>query len=403
MPEPVANNAVCEGITVNGERFVYSFAGIDSSKSSSGIHLKSWRYSLTNNQWESIADLPDTLGKVAAGASFVKGVAYIIGGYHVFSNGNEVSSRRTHRYDCSSNSFLADGADIPVAIDDHVQAVWKDSLIYVVTGWRNTTNVINVQIYNPSTDSWMAGTSLPNNNTYKSFGASGVIDGNRIYYFGGASLGLNFPIQPFLRIGEIDPTNPQNITWSDSTFGTDTALYRAAAIMLNHPTWIGGSRTTYNYDGIAYNGSGGVSPAAAIQQWNGENMTISNCDELNMDLRGAANFPFSGEVFLAGGMEESQQVSDRLVKLRYNALGLEEFSGESLIKVYPNPGSGRITIETGEPIQALTVINGLGQVVFKASDLPYTYQWAAPDSMRGFFTLIVETKNGSRTERVIVQ
>ena len=43
---------------------------------------------------------------------------------------------------------MPDGADIPKAIDDQVQAVWQDSLIYVITGWSNTTNVVDVQASN---------------------------------------------------------------------------------------------------------------------------------------------------------------------------------------------------------------------------------------------------------------
>jgi len=43
MPEKVSNNAVCEGFIGNNP-YVYSFAGIDSTKNWAGIHLKAWRY-----------------------------------------------------------------------------------------------------------------------------------------------------------------------------------------------------------------------------------------------------------------------------------------------------------------------------------------------------------------------
>jgi len=39
LPEPVSNNAVCEGF-VDGVPYVYSFAGIDNSKAFDGIHLQ---------------------------------------------------------------------------------------------------------------------------------------------------------------------------------------------------------------------------------------------------------------------------------------------------------------------------------------------------------------------------
>ena len=154
MPERVSNNAVVAAKS-GGASFVYSFTGIDSTKKWSGIHLKSWRFNTMSEVWQQIPPVPDPAGgKIAASASVVKNKIYLIGGYHVAANGDETSSKKTHRFDPETNDWLPDGADIPVAIDDHVQAVWRDSLIFVVTGWSNTANVPNVQIYNPSTDAW---------------------------------------------------------------------------------------------------------------------------------------------------------------------------------------------------------------------------------------------------------
>ncbi len=153
LPEPITNNAVVEGYA-NGVPYVYTFGGIDSTKLYSGIHLRAYRYNTQTDVWDTLPPLPDTLGKIAAGASRVKDKLYILGGYHVFANGGEASSDKVHIFDPASNRYLADGAPIPVPIDDQVQAVWRDSLIYVVTGWSDTRNVTDVQVYNPATDSW---------------------------------------------------------------------------------------------------------------------------------------------------------------------------------------------------------------------------------------------------------
>jgi hypothetical protein len=48
LPEPVSNNAVCEAI-VNDTLYLYSFAGIDSTLHSSGIHLRAYRINKHNN------------------------------------------------------------------------------------------------------------------------------------------------------------------------------------------------------------------------------------------------------------------------------------------------------------------------------------------------------------------
>ena len=95
MPAATSNNAVCEGF-VNGVPHVYSFSGIDTSRHSPGIHLHSYAYNTETDTWQTLPDLPDTLGKVAAGASLVGDVIYIIGGYHVAPNGNEYTRPECH-------------------------------------------------------------------------------------------------------------------------------------------------------------------------------------------------------------------------------------------------------------------------------------------------------------------
>jgi hypothetical protein len=54
MPFRTANNAVCEAI-VNGEEFVYSFGGIDTTKVFTGIHQRSFKYEVATDTWTEIA------------------------------------------------------------------------------------------------------------------------------------------------------------------------------------------------------------------------------------------------------------------------------------------------------------------------------------------------------------
>lgn len=272
---------------------------MDNTKIWSGIHKRCYRYAISANTWEAIADLDDTQGKIASAASVVKDTVYIMGGYYVASNGNETSSNKVHRYNVNTNTYLSNGTNIPVAIDDHVQAVWRDSLIYVITGWSNTANVPNVQIYNPSFNSWQVGTPVPNNNFYKAFGASGIIIGDTIWYQGGASMGTNFPATSYLRKGVIDPLNPTSITWSYSDLGANCVSYRTACVLSGYyqnPFWVGGSKKSYNYNGIAYDGSGGVIPRDSIISFEG-NLSVYFLGEqisgnITMDLRGASNLDY---------------------------------------------------------------------------------------------------------------
>ena len=87
MPEPVANNAVTSAYC--GDTLcVYSFCGIDSTKTPQGIHLKAWRFNTVTELWSQLPDVPDDTGngKIAAGASTVGNKIYVIGGYYVEDN-----------------------------------------------------------------------------------------------------------------------------------------------------------------------------------------------------------------------------------------------------------------------------------------------------------------------------
>jgi N-acetylneuraminic acid mutarotase len=316
LPEPITNNAVSEGF-IKGKAYVYTFGGLDSTKRYSGIHRRSYRLDIANNTWQQIADVPDTLGKIAGAASRIKNTIYILGGYHVFANGTEKSSNKVHRYDIVNKIFLKDGTPIPIPIDDHVQGVWRDSLLYVITGWSNKANVPNVQIYNPQTNHWAVGTPVPNNHMYKSFGASGTIVDDTIFYLGGAAMGKFYPIQHILRKGVINKNNPTEIQWSHQVLDTSFVGYRMASTRVNNtPHWLGGSTVTYNYNAIAYNGSGGVTPSNrdVYLSKNEANITILN--SLPMDVRGVAEVNDSVKI-LIGGIEKNQKVSNKVYRLEW--------------------------------------------------------------------------------------
>lgn len=414
MPEPISNNAVVEGF-VNDTAYVFSFSGIGAGKTFADISLKSFRYNTVSDIWDTIPNLPDTLGKIAAGASYVDSIIYIIGGYHVFQNGNEISSNKVHRYDPRTNAYLSDGANIPVAIDDHVQAVYKDSLIYVITGWSNTNNVANVQIYDPVNDNWLVGTSVPNNNTYRAFGASGTIIGNTIYYHGGASSGFNFPGQSTLRIGTIDPNNPTQITWTSQS--TSEFSYRSACtVAYGAPIWIGGSETTYNFDGIAYNGSGGVSPRTINMRYLGaidtfptlDNNSITNLNV--MDLRGVANMdvdPLSGTPtgYVAGGMSLGQQVSDKTYRFQtVIGFSIKEKDNTLPFKLYPNPSVNLINLDfESTTTKQITVINMLGEEMFNTKTSKKLKTINITGFPKGNYMVEIESEEGISTKKLIVQ
>lgn len=324
MPMATTNNAVCEAL-VNGSEYVYSFGGLDTSKVFSGIHNRSFKYSVSSNSWSELDTLPENSPVIAAAASFVKNKIYILGGYHVAQNGNETSSNRVHVFNPLTDVFETDGASIPFPIDDHVQCVYHDSLIFVVSGWSNTGNVPYVQIYNPLLNQWQAGTNTPGNSFFTAFGASGYILGDTLYYFGGAS-GASFGARKYMRKGFINPADPTDIQWSQMVDAPGNEGYRSACSGTGNTVfWIGGSSVSYNYNGIAYNGSGGVNPSARILHFN--NSVYQYSDETSepfgvMDLRGIAKLG-NNRWIVCGGMDSSQVVTKHTFLLESNSVGID--------------------------------------------------------------------------------
>lgn len=393
MPVPVTNNAVAEG-TVLGVRHVYSFAGIDTTKAHAGIHLHAYRYNTQTDLWDVLPDVPDTLGKIAVGASTVKNKIYLIGGYHVFANGNEVSSSKVHIFDPETNTFLPDGATIPKPIDDQVQAVWRDSLIFVVTGWSNTGNVRDVQIYDPENDAWQAGTPVPSTQgNYAAFGASGTIIGDTIFYYGGAKSSFNFSGTSLLRKGIIDPTNPTNIVWNAVEFGPRVAYRSASFNYENRAFWLGGSEVTYNYNGIAYSNGAPVEPAYSIVSYRVDNGNFSEWMEPNgvMDLRGIAQIDNDTWV-VAGGMEDNQQVSARTFLIDFDTTYVTINEEERIhFAVEPNPVRNVLHVSNVEWLKAV-IVSLDGRII-------ETFRRSSPtidvaDLASGTYFLRVSTKEG---------
>lgn len=315
-PKAVTNNAVCAA-TIGNQNYLYSFGGLDSTKLFTGINNCSYRYNINKNKWLRLPDLPDSLPRIAMAASRIKDTIYIIGGYHVFADKHEESSNKVHRFNIKTNKFLPDGAPIPIPIDDQVQAVWHDSLIFVVTGWSEKENVPAVQIYNPSTNTWQQGKSLPNANSFKAFGAQGIFLKDTLFYFGGAAMGKNYPVQHRLVKGVVNPKKPTEINWTKTPLNSDLSSYRLAATLVkNTPHFIGGSAVTYNYNGIAYNKTGGVKPHKTDFYYQNNKIYKNFNSFLPMDLRSLASVNDSVK-YIYGGMEKHQKVSNKILKLTW--------------------------------------------------------------------------------------
>ena len=370
MPEETANNAVVEGMC-DDTLCVYSFTGIQADLSPADIHLKSFQYNTVSQEWTTLADVPDVQGKIAAGASYVNGLIYVIGGYYVEENFSESSSDDVHRFDPNSGQWLTDGATIPVQVDDHVQAVWRDSLIYVVTGWSDNGNVPDVQVYDTYLDQWTVGTPTPNTSQYKAFGASGVIIGDTIYYHGGVNGTFSFSANSRMRKGVIDADNPQEIEWSVLENSPSDDGYRAAACSYEDRLfWIGGAGIAYNFDALAYSNDALVEPTpriltyyAGLELW--EEGLGSPQDV--MDLRGVAQVS-ENEWIICGGIGTGQEVLTSTWLLTYDpSVDTPIIDSNPDWLIYPNPVSDQLRIKGNSTPDGISIIDQTGRLVMSVA------------------------------------
>jgi len=403
MPEPVSNNAVVEAFS-GDSLCVYSFTGISEGLNPADIHLKSWRYNTVTQEWSSLPDVDDFRGKIAAGASVVDNVIYLIGGYHVFNNFSEQTSNKVHRFDPEANEWLEDGSDLPVATDDHVQAVWRDSLIFVVTGWSQNTNVNDVQIYDPSTDEWTAGTPTPNSNSFESFGASGTIIGDTIYYYGGTQIsGFSFQATGDFRKGVINPEDPTDILWSLITANDLPNGYRMACTSYgNEIVWIGGSEVSYNFDAIAYNGGFVVEPFEEIRTFDtetGEWSFFENSPFPIMDLRGIARVS-EIEWIIAGGIGLGQEVSDQTFLIRRASVSTENPAEFDFLAYQVG---GQVVLKAHEPLDgALSLLDLEGREVYTSNVRANIWRIESRHLANGVYIVVYRANDGRRGIRKIV-
>lgn len=363
MPERRSNMAVAS-MQLGDTTFVYAFMGIDSSKAcGSGIRQEAFRLNTTTGVWTQIADVPGAEGRIAASASSWNGKVYLMGGYKVFANCSEATSPKVDIYDPATDTWSA-GADIPTPTDDHVQFLYRDSLIYTISGWSQNTNTRQTQIYDPANDAWSGGTIFPSSGL---FGHCGAIWGDTLLVVDGVRIqGFNFVLTNQVVQGIIDPQDPSAISWTLIGTHPGSKVYRGGAFAHGGRVIVtGGTDNAYNIDGIGYNNVPSVESGRtfgydfASGTWEDY---ARNPDSV-MDVREVVRVG-SNEYFVVGGMEAGQSVSSKVSAFVVDTvlLGRAEAFREDLVLELRMGADGRShSIELSG--------TGLGPVVLQLWDI----------------------------------
>jgi hypothetical protein len=191
-----------------------------------------------------------------------------------------------------------------------VAGVYNDSLVYLVSGWHDTDNVSNVQLYDVVHDRWMQATPFPG---VAVFGGSGGIAESMIVIVDGARRarrGPKYVIAPQSWAGMIDPLDATNIMWTELPRHPGPPRYRAAASPCGSLVVIaGGTDNPYNYDGIGYDGrpSSPLAQVMAFDTRTGRWRELPAAPRATMDHRALA--VDGGRAMLVAGMRESQRVA----------------------------------------------------------------------------------------------
>ena len=327
LPESLTNNAVAE-FTYEGVQYVMSFMGLGSGKGHEDISRKAWLWRSDTAAWESFPDVPVEQGRLAAVAVGLHDRVLLFGGYTVAPDGTEKSTPEVFIINPLDGSYNR-RADMPVPVDDAVAFAYANRYIYLVSGWHDEGNVSHVQVYDSWEDSWAMADAFPGTPV---FGHAGGIVGQAFLIVGGVGvLGKKDGKRQFGAInqawlGEIDPENPQRISWSELPLLDETAQYRMAATgdeASGLVLFAGGSRRPYNFNGIGYDGLP-AEPEASVFAWDMTTAQWLRFPETSrtatMDHRGLLKIEDAGFITI-GGMMAGQVVTRAVVAVRVNGQG----------------------------------------------------------------------------------
>lgn len=95
--------------------------------------------------------------------------------------------------------------------------------------------------------------------------------------------------------------------------------------------------------------------------------------------------------------------SDTSACVLINTIDVNTFTKNSNLRVYPNPTNGKLTIESGSPIESVSISNLFGQIINVPN--PYTgnllYSLDMSLFSKGIYFITVKTKDGSVTQKIL--
>lgn len=226
MPLAVTGNAV---VAVKSGTEIYSLMGIGAKRTWADITNRMFILSLRSGKWIEAKPVPGVAGRLGASAAVARGQVYVIGGYTVDGQGNELVVGDMNAYSTDGHQWQR-AEDIPIPVADAVVGVAQGRYIYVVGGRTRNGPTNKVQIYDAEKGVWLEGTPYPGPAV---FGHAGTVADEAIVYVDGAMKdpagGKDYVASDECWMGKIDKKDVTKIAWSKLAAHPGTARFGIVA------------------------------------------------------------------------------------------------------------------------------------------------------------------------------
>ena len=258
------------GNVIDGDGDWFTFTSLPAASSTSGAgcaYLNGKIYHFGGSpgptadylEWDEATDVWTPLGTMPGGIRYYLSAETVAGNIYVIG-GSQVWPTPSGLVEIFDGGTWSTGTPMPIPLKDIATAVYQDRYIYVVGGmigsWVDFSDA--VQIYDTQTDTWAVGTSFP---MLAGTMAGGCV-GNIIVVAGpydGSSSNAIYE-------GEINLSDPTDITWTLSTGTLTEAVYRCGggaagdAYINNMAFFVGGNNgvAPYSNQALGYDPTGDV-------------------------------------------------------------------------------------------------------------------------------------------------
>jgi N-acetylneuraminic acid mutarotase len=298
---------------------IFTFYGLGTGKTYRDIAKDVHAFSPAKNQWRQVTNIPVSQGVLASAAVSVNNKIYLAGGYSVASTGDEKSTPDLFEFDPMTESFKL-VSQIPIPVDDSVLLAWRDRYLVFVSGWHDTGNVKDVQLFDLQDKKWRKASQYPGDGV---FGHSGGIVGDSMVICDGVTAikdakGKNqFAMSTRCFRGDLNSNDPMKIKWTELPKHPGAPVYRAAASGTLQTgariLFAGGANRAYNYDGIGYDGVPVLASDKVFSYDLGKNEWQAHRSLIEPSMDHRALIEIDGKFYMPGGMRDPQTVTNEVL------------------------------------------------------------------------------------------